>query len=121
MIENATSAASIQSMLRTMAAYQGEAAGTLQGLNGQPAIQPNGQIAKPAAPGFSNAVEQALEQVNEAQGKAKRLREAYETGKAVPLTDVVIQMQKASLAFEATLQVRNKVMKAYEDILNMPV
>ena len=61
MIENATSAASIQSMLRTMAAYQSEAAGTLQGLNGQTALQPNGQVAKPAAPGFSNAVEQALE------------------------------------------------------------
>jgi flagellar hook-basal body complex protein FliE len=49
------------------------------------------------------------------------LREAYEMGEPVPLTDVVIQMQKASLAFETTLQVRNKVMKAYEDILNMPV
>ena len=67
------------------------------------------------------AVERALEQVNAAQQKAKGLREAYETGEPVPLTDVVIQMQKASLAFEATLQVRNKVMKAYEDILNMPV
>jgi flagellar hook-basal body complex protein FliE len=37
------------------------------------------------------------------------------------LTDVVLSMQKASLAFEATLQVRNKIMKAYEDIMNMPV
>jgi flagellar hook-basal body complex protein FliE len=33
----------------------------------------------------------------------------------------VLGMQKSSLAFEATLQVRNKVLKAYEDILNMPV
>jgi len=39
----------------------------------------------------------------------------------VPLTDVVLSMQKSSLSFEATLQVRNKVLKAYEDILNMPV
>ena len=121
MIENATSVASIQSMLRTMAAYQSEAAGALQGPQGQPALLPSGQVAKPAAPGFGSAMERALEQVNEAQGKAKQLREAYETGEPVPMTDVVIQMQKASLAFEATLQVRNKVMKAYEDILNMPV
>ena len=90
MIENATSAASIQSMLRTLAR-------------------------------FGQAIERALEQVNDAQGKAKSLREAYESGEQIPLTDVVIQMQKASLSFEATLQVRNKVMKAYEDILNMPV
>ncbi len=119
MIENATSVSSIQSMLRTMQAYQNEATGGVQG-QGMP--MPGLQSSKPvAAPGFGSAVERALEQVNEAQGKAKQLREAYETGEAVPLTDVVIQMQKASLAFEATLQVRNKVMKAYEDILNMPV
>ena len=39
----------------------------------------------------------------------------------MPLTDVVMNMQKSSLAFEATLQIRNKVLKAYEDIMNMPV
>jgi flagellar hook-basal body complex protein FliE len=46
---------------------------------------------------------------------------AFERGEAVPLTDVVMKMQKASLSFEATLQVRNKVLKAYEDVMNMPV
>jgi flagellar hook-basal body complex protein FliE len=49
------------------------------------------------------------------------LSEAYDRGENVPLTDVVLSMQKSSLAFEATLQVRNKVMKAYEEIMNMPV
>jgi hypothetical protein len=46
---------------------------------------------------------------------------AQERGEGLPLTDVVLGMQKSSLAFEATLQIRNKVLKAYEDILNMPV
>ncbi|NBX96932.1 MAG: flagellar hook-basal body complex protein FliE, partial [Betaproteobacteria bacterium] len=78
MIENATSVSSIQSMLRTMAAYQNEAAGGLQGLG---APMPGAQVpVKPAAPGFSEAVERALGQVNEAQQKAKGLREAYEMG-----------------------------------------
>ena len=49
------------------------------------------------------------------------MSEAYERGEDVPLTDVVLNMQKSSLSFEATLQVRNKVLKAYEDIMNMPV
>jgi flagellar hook-basal body complex protein FliE len=49
------------------------------------------------------------------------MAEAYERGEDVPLTDVVLAMQKSSLSFEATLQVRNKVLKAYEDIMNMPV
>jgi flagellar hook-basal body complex protein FliE len=52
---------------------------------------------------------------------ASALRNAYDRGEEVPLTDVVLAMQKSSLAFEATLQIRNKVLKAYEDILNMPV
>ena len=45
----------------------------------------------------------------------------FRSGEGVPLTDVVLSMQKSSMAFEATLQVRNKVLKAYEDILSMPV
>ena len=49
------------------------------------------------------------------------MRSAFERGEDVPLTDVVISMQKASLSFEATLQVRNKVLRAYEEIMNMPV
>jgi len=51
----------------------------------------------------------------------KKMTTAYEQGDDVPLTDVVLSMQKASIAFEATLQIRNKVIKAYEDIKNMPV
>jgi flagellar hook-basal body complex protein FliE len=52
---------------------------------------------------------------------ASEMRDAYERGEDVPLTDVVLSMQKSSLAFEATLQVRNKLLKAYDDVKNMPV
>ena len=114
MIDKATSNASIQSMLRTLAAHQAEASSGL-GMSEAAQAQAN------AAPGFGQAVNRALEQVNDAQMRSSSLQEAYERGEPVPLTDVVIGMQKSSLAFEATLQVRNKVLKAYEDILNMPV
>jgi flagellar hook-basal body complex protein FliE len=53
--------------------------------------------------------------------QSRAMQESFERGDDVPLTDVVMSMQKSSLAFEATLQVRNKVLRAYEDILNMPV
>jgi flagellar hook-basal body complex protein FliE len=49
------------------------------------------------------------------------MTEAYDRGENVPLTDVVLAMQKSSLSFEATMQVRNKVLRAYEEIMNMPV
>ena len=72
-------------------------------------------------PSFGQTVTQMVSDVNSAQMQAAELRTAYERGDNIPLTDVVIGMQKSSLAFEATLQIRNKVLKAYEEIMNMPV
>jgi flagellar hook-basal body complex protein FliE len=71
--------------------------------------------------GFSDMVSGALGQVNTLQVQSSDMRTAFDRGENIALTDVVLGMQKSSLAFEATLQVRNKVLKAYEDILNMPV
>ena len=70
---------------------------------------------------FSEVAKNALSEVIAVQEKSKALREAYDRGEDVPLTSVVLAMQRSSLAFESTLQVRNKVLKAYEDILNMPI
>ncbi len=70
---------------------------------------------------FAEAVAKGIKEVNTLQQTAAAQRNAYDAGQDIPLTDVVIGMQKSSLAFEATLQIRNKVMKAYEDIMNMPV
>jgi len=54
--------------------------------------------------------------------KSSAMAKAYEQGDpSVSLTQVMIQSQKASVSFEALSQVRNKVVKAYEDIMNMPV
>jgi flagellar hook-basal body complex protein FliE len=63
----------------------------------------------------------SLQKVNSLAKLAEAKRNAYEKGEEIPLTDVVLAMQKSSLAFEATLQIRNKVLRAYEEVLNMPV
>jgi flagellar hook-basal body complex protein FliE len=70
---------------------------------------------------YASVAKDALDAVDESQKTSSALKSAYERGEDVPLTSVVLAMQKSSLAFEATLQVRNKVLKAYQDILNMPV
>ncbi len=70
---------------------------------------------------IASAMTQALSGVNDLQANAVELSEAYLAGDDIPLTDVVLEMQKSSLAFEATLQVRNKVLEAYQQIMNMPV
>ena len=114
MIEKATSPASISAMLQTLRAHQAEASG-LPG-----ATEALGQ--KPVAKtGFGDLISNAIGNVNELQNIEDKLQDAYDRGENVPLTDVVLGMQKSSLAFEATLQIRNKVLKAYEEILNMPV
>jgi flagellar hook-basal body complex protein FliE len=60
--------------------------------------------------------------VNETQQKSVTLATAYEQGSPdVSITQVMVQAQKASVSFEALTQVRNKVVKAYEDIMKMPV
>ena len=71
--------------------------------------------------GFGDYIQTAVEAVNETQMNAAETRDAYERGEDVPLTDVVLSMQKSSLAFEATLQMRNKLLKAYNDVSSMPV
>ena len=70
---------------------------------------------------MANAVTNALSSVNEMQENATSISGAYLAGEDIPLTDVVLEMQKSSLAFEATLQIRNKVLEAYQQIMNMPV
>ena len=77
--------------------------------------------AKPFNARMVDAMMSSIDQVNTMQARSAEMISRYESGEDVPLTDVVLAMQKSSLAFEATLQVRNKIMKAYEDLLNMPV
>ena len=106
----------VESVLSQIRQYQVQAS---QGVN----ISPTERVDVGAVngSGFADAVKGALNEVNASQMTSKAARAAYEQGQDIPLTDVVMKMQKSSLAFEATLQIRNKVLKAYEDVMNMPV
>ena len=70
---------------------------------------------------FGTAMADSLKAVNETQMTAKTMAEAYDRGADIPLADVMLSMQKSSMAYQATLQVRNKVLSAYQDIMKMPV
>lgn len=59
--------------------------------------------------------------VNAAQADASAASAAYERGDTSDIAAVMLSRQKSSVAFEATLQVRNKLLSAYRDIMNMPV
>lgn len=71
---------------------------------------------------FGVMLKSAIDSINGLQMEAGDLRERLEMGdQSVSLAQVMIASQKASIAFEAGVQVRNKVVDAYEKIMNMPV
>ena len=77
---------------------------------------------EPAPSGFGTLLEHAIESVNTQQGQARQLAAALETGApGVDIAQVMIEVQKASLAFKAMTEVRNRLVNAYQDIMNMPV
>jgi flagellar hook-basal body complex protein FliE len=70
---------------------------------------------------FAAALRGALNQVNAAQDEASAMSAAYERGETTDIAAVMLARQRASLGFEATLQVRNRLLSAYKDIMSMPV
>ncbi len=73
-------------------------------------------------PGFSEVMSQAINKVNDVQKASSAMATAYERGvEGVDITDVMIASQKASVSFQAMVQVRNKLVDAYRDVMNMPI
>ena len=70
---------------------------------------------------FSKKISDALNSVAENKNKASEITKDYELGKETDLTKVIVQQQISSIAFQMTLNVRNKVLSSYKDIMNMPV
>ncbi|WP_036169422.1 flagellar hook-basal body complex protein FliE [Massilia sp. 9096] len=71
---------------------------------------------------FSDALKGALQNVSDAQNTADDMGKRFAAGDdSVSLSDTMIAMQKANISFQATLQVRNKLVSAYHDIMNMQV
>ncbi len=71
---------------------------------------------------FADMLGQAIGKVADTQQASTQLANAFEIGKSgVDLTDVMIASQKASVSMQALTQVRNKLVQAYQDIMQMPV
>ena len=71
--------------------------------------------------GFGEAMKSALGEVNALQSQSSAITEAYERGEVTDIAAVMLSRQQASIGFEATMQVRNKLLSAYKDIMSMPV
>jgi flagellar hook-basal body complex protein FliE len=81
-----------------------------------------GTVAPAAKVDFADALKNSIGEVSAAQDKSEALGKAFSMGDdKVSLSDVMIAMQKANIGFQASVQVRNKLVSAYHEIMNMQV
>jgi flagellar hook-basal body complex protein FliE len=98
------------------------------GVGGLPGLQGLGAASGTEAPdasskvSFSDALKGALQNVSDAQNTADDMGKRFAGGDdSVSLSDTMIAMQKANIGFQSAIQVRNKLVSAYHDIMNMQV
>lgn len=80
---------------------------------------PAGASEPKPAEGFADALTGALRNVSAVQANSAEMQAAYERGEVTDIAKVMLARQEAGVAFEATLQVRNKLLSAYQDIMRM--
>jgi len=70
---------------------------------------------------FGDRISTAFKSVADAQTQSAQISKDFELGRESDLSKVMVQQQVSSLGFQLTLNVRNKLLSAYKDIMNMPV
>lgn len=99
-------------------------AGALQaGVSGvADAARGTGGVQGAGSASFGTILRKGLEQVNAAQARSSALATDFERGvPGVELPQVMLEMQKASVSFRAATEVRNRLVEAYREIMNLPI
>ncbi|HDZ47902.1 hypothetical protein LCGC14_0150690 [marine sediment metagenome] len=98
----------------------------MQGMATQAASAPSLSGAQASAVvgqgGFGSELQASIQRINRLQQTANTQAMAFQAGDPnLALNDVMVDMQKASVAFQMGLQVRNRLVSAYRDVMNMQV
>ncbi|MCZ8234534.1 MAG: flagellar hook-basal body complex protein FliE [Inhella sp.] len=92
------------------------------GLSAPQGLAGSAKAAPVAGASFADAMSQALQGVSRSQLEASRLqREVQMDNPTVSLEETMVAMQKSQIGFQAVLQVRNRLVSAYSEIMNMQV
>jgi flagellar hook-basal body complex protein FliE len=116
----------LQQMRQMQSQLNGQQSGIREAASGEGLQGPNalgGSIGGDSkVKGFGEVFQQAISSVNDIQQQAGKLATSFEQGDPkVSLAQVMVASQKASVSFQALTQVRNHLVDAYKDIMNMPV
>lgn len=121
MITNRTDINSLLTQMREMKAQAGSAQELRPRSDVEAALGVNTDN-KVQTPNFSDMFSNAVSTVNDTQKTSAALATAYEKGDAsVSLSQVMVASQKASVSFQAMTEVRNKLIEAYKDVMNMSI
>lgn len=106
----------VQSLLAQMRVMEAQ---TKMGI--KPAASPE-MIGQPQQVDFGNLLKNSIEAVNETSLESTRVADAFERGDSnISLAQMMLTMEKANVSFQAMTQVRNRLLTAYQEIMNMPV
>jgi flagellar hook-basal body complex protein FliE len=121
---NTIERADVQSVLAQMRAMREAAQGEWLRAQKEPDVAegPRGVAGEQAPPKtFGTMLADAIHQVNATQKEATQLTNAFVAGDTQDLVGVMVALQKSNVAFQAVSQVRNRLVSAYQDIMNMPI
>jgi flagellar hook-basal body complex protein FliE len=94
----------------------------IRALNAEMQASTTNRPAETGGDSFGVLLKQSLDAVNETQQTASTMKTGFENGtSSASLAQVMIASQKADLSFRAITEVRNKLVTAYQEIMNMPV
>lgn len=93
----------------------------LKAVGFQPTVQSPTQTPNEVSKSFASFLSDAIGQVNQAQVDADTLNTKYVAGQVEDVHQVMIAGQKASLSLQLTMQIRNKVIESYQEIMRMPI
>lgn len=80
------------------------------------------EVKNATQPDFSEVLASSLDKVNDNLMASGKMAESFEKGEGnVSMAELMVQMEKASVSFQAMTQVRNRLLNAYQEIMNMPV
>lgn len=114
----------ISSILSQIRAHEMRTQGTLGGAalgDARPSNAIGGTTQAPAS-NFQQTLSNAIDGVSKTQNEAGALQQAFELGDPrADLARVMVAMQQSQVAFKAAVEVRNRLVQAYQDVMNMPV
>ena len=91
------------------------------GINKAIDITAGDEKAADGAPSFAEFLSGAINNVNDLQKASDTQKQDFASGKTDNIQDVMIAMEKADIGFQMALQIRNKVLEAYQEIMRMPI